>query len=178
MDILSADIRPDTRVLKQSVTAALARQKRCYQGTWLSALVLLQTNSTELPAALIEDADLGPVDKLILLVLMSRASRGDGVAVMPTHAELARSANVAARQTVSSSLAILRCRRWMTVCRTSWRKGGRRIGSAYALHVAPLPIVDTIYLDPRYRAFLEGLAGQRHTRIRKVANDALGQLPE
>ena len=172
------DIRPETRLLKGSVTAALARQRRRYQGTWPSALIVLQPNVTELPSALIEDAELEPVDKLILLVLISRACRGDGVAVLPTHAELAMSANVAARQSVSSSLSILRCRRWMTVCQTSWRKGGQRIGSAYALHVTPLPIADTIYLDPRYRAFLEELTGQRHARIRKVANDVLGQLSE
>ena len=172
----SVDIRPATRLLKRSVTRALARQRRRYQGTWPSALLLLQPNSCELPLALIEDSGLQPVDKLILLVLISRACRGDGIAVLPTHAELAKSVNVAARQSVSSSLSILRCRRWMTVCQTSWRRGGQRIGSAYALHATPLPIADTIYLDPRYRAFLQDLTGQRHNRIRKVANQVLGQL--
>lgn len=172
----SVDIRPATRLLKRSVTAALARQRRRYQGTWPSALLVLQPNSSELPLALIEDSELEPLDKLILLVLISRACRGDGIALLPTHAELAQSANVAARQSVSCSLSILRCRRWMTVCQTSWRKGGQRIGSAYALHVTPLPITDTIYLDPRYRAFLQELIDQRHGRIRKVANEVLGQL--
>ena len=178
MNTQNVDVRPETRALGQSVTAALARHRRRYQGTWLSALVLLQPNSTELPSALIEDTGLDPVDKLIWLVLMSRACNGDGVAVLPTQLELARCANVAARQTVASSLSILRCRRWMTVCRTSWRKGGQQIGSAYALHVTPLPIADTIHLDPHYRAFLEESTYRRHTRIRKAAKDVLAQLSE
>ena len=172
----SVDIRPATRLLKRSAITALARQRRRYQGTWPSALLLLQPNSSELPLALIEDSELEPVDKLILLVLIARACRGDGIAVLPTHAQLAQNANVAARQSVSSSLSILRCRRWMTVCQTSWRKGGQRIGSAYALHTRPLPIADTIYLDPRYCAFLQELTGQRHARVRKVAHEVLGQL--
>ena len=175
METRRTDIHPDTRVLNRFVTAALERQKRHYQGTWLSALILLPPNSMELPMALIEDIDLEPVDKLILLSLMSRARRGDGVAIMPTHAELARSVNVVARQTVACSLAILRCRRWMTVCRTSWRRA-RLTGSAYALHASPLPIEDTIYLDPRYRDFLAGLADQHRVRTRNIANDVLDQL--
>ena len=178
MTTQSVDVRPETRALGRSVTAALARHKRRYQGTWLSALVLLQPNSTELPSALIEDADLEPVDKLIWLVLMSRACNGDGVAVLPTHLELARCANVAARQTVASSLSILRCRRWMTVCRISWRRGGQQKGSAFALHVTPLPIADTIHLDPLYRAFLDESTGHSHVRVQKAAKDVLGQLSD
>ena len=178
MHSLSTDIRPETRLLQRSITAALARRKRRYQGTWLSALLMLQPNTMELPLALIEDADLEPVDKLIWLVLMSRACNGNGVAELPTHAEIARSANVAARQTVSNSMSILRCRRWMTVCRTSWRKGGRRQGSAYALHATPLPIADTIHLDPHYRAFVHELSAQGLARLRKAAQDVLEQLSE
>ena len=176
MNEQSGNIRVETRTLKRSITAALGRQRRSYKGTEPSALLLLQPNSDELPLALIEDGDLAPVDKVIWLVLMSRACNADGVTVLPTHLELARSTNVAARDTVARALAILRCRRWLSVCHTSWRKGGRQKGSAYALHAKPLPIVDTIYLDPHYRVFLEGLTGQRHTRVRKAACDALAQL--
>ena len=41
MTTQSVDVRPETRALGRSVTAALARHKRRYQGTWLRALVLL-----------------------------------------------------------------------------------------------------------------------------------------
>jgi len=172
------EVRPETRALKRSVSIALAGQKRHYHGTVPSALLLLESDSTELPSALIEDTILKPVDKVIWLLLMQRACRGGGVARLPTLAELARTANVAARLTVSSSLSILRCRRWLTVCNTSWRKGGQQKGSAYALHPIPLPVADTIFLDPRYPAVLEELTGQHQGRVRKVACDVLGQLSD
>ncbi len=170
------DIRPETRALARSVSAAMAQRKGGHHCTQSNALLLLEPNCAELPSALIEDTVLEPVDKVIWLVLMMRACRGGGVTILPTHMELARSANVAARQTVARALSILRCRRWLTVCHTSWRKGGRQKGSAYALHATPLPIADTIYLDPRYPAFLEELTGQHQGRVQKVACDMLGQL--
>jgi len=169
-------VRHATRALKRLVAAALARQKPSYHGTEPCALLLLDPNCSGLPSTLIEDSVLEPVDKLIWLVLMVRARRGEGVTLMPAHRDLARSANVTARQTVSRSLSILRCRRWLTVCHTSWRKGGQRRGSAYALHAAPLPIADTIYLDPRYVAFLEELTGQHQGRVKNAASAVFRQI--
>ena len=176
MNKQNVDIRPETRALKRAVSAALARQKRRYHGTQSSALLLLESRCAELPSALIEDTVLAPVDKVIWLLMMISACRGGGKTVLPTQLELARRANVTARQTVSRSLTILRCRRWLTVCNTSWRRGNRQKGSAYALHATPLPVTDTIYLDPHYPAFLEELSGQRNVRVQKVARDMLGQL--
>ncbi len=169
-------VRPATRVLKRLVAAALAQQKPRYHGTEPSALLLLEPNCSGLPAALIEDSVLEPVDKLIWLLLMVRARRGEGVTWMPAYGELAKSAHVAARQTASRSLSILRCRRWLTVCHTSWRKDGQRRGSAYALHATPLPVADTIYLDPRYMAALEELTGQQQGRVRNIASNVLAQI--
>ncbi len=169
-------VRPETRVLKRLIAAALARQKPSYHGTEPSALLLLEPNCNGLPAALIEDSVLEPVDKVIWLVLMVRACNDDGLTLLPAHRELARSANVASRQTASRSLSILRCMRWLTVCHTSWRKDGQRRGSAYALHALPLPVVDTIYLDPRYVVALEELTGQQQGRVRNIASNVLAQL--
>ena len=118
-------VRRETRDLKRLITAALTQHKPHYHGTEPRALLLLEPNCTGLPSALIEDSVLEPVDKLIWLVLMVRARRGEGVTLMPAYRELARSANVASRQTASRSLSILRCRRWLTVCHTSWRKDGQ-----------------------------------------------------
>ena len=169
-------VRPATRVLKRLIAAALSQQKPSYHGTEPSALLLLEPNCSGLPSALIEDTVLEPVDKVIWLVLMVRARRGDGVTLLPAHRELARSANVASRQTASRSLSILRCRRWLTVCHTSWRKDGQRRGSAYALHATPLPVADTIYLDPRYVVALEELTGQQQGRVRNIASNVLAQI--
>ena len=169
-------VRPATRALKRLVAAALAQQNPSYHGTEPCALLLLEPDCSGLPSALIEDTVLEPVDKVIWLVLMLRACNNDGVTLLPAHRELANSANVTARQTASRSLSILRCRRWLTVCHTSWRKGGQRRGSAYALHAAPLPVVDTIYLDPHYESFLEELSDQHHGRVQKAARAVYGQI--
>ena len=169
-------VRPATRVLKQLVAATLAQQNPSYHGTEPCALLVLEPDCSVLPSTLIEDSVLEPVDKVIWLVLMVRAFNNDGVTLLPAHQELAKSANVTARQTVSRSLSILRCRRWMTVCRTSWRKGGKRRGSAYALHASPLPVVDTIYLDPHYESFLEDLSDQHHGRVQKAARAEYQQI--
>lgn len=172
----SVYIRPETRALKRSVSAAVARRKRRYHGTQSIALLLLESNCLELPSMLIEDTVLEPVDKVIWLVMMISARRGGGNAALPTLVELASIANVAARDTVSRTLSILRCRRWLTVCHTSYRKGGRQKGSAYTLHGRPLPVADTLYLDPDYLEFLEKSTGHGHARVQKVACDVLGQL--
>ena len=169
-------IRPETRAMKRLIAAALAQHKPSYHGTEPRALLLLEPNCSGLPSTLIEDTVLESVDKVIWLVLMVRACRGAGVTLLPAHRELARSANVTARQTVSRSLSILRCRRWLTVCLTSWRKGGQRKASAYALHATPLPIADTIYLDPRYVAFLEELTGQHQGRVQNAASAVFAQI--
>jgi hypothetical protein len=138
-------------------------------------MLFLEPNCAGLPATLIEDSVLKPVDKLIWLVMMIAASRGGGQTFLPTLAELARIANVGARNTVSQSLSILRCRRWLTVCHRSWRKGDSQRGSAYALHTRPLTVADTIHLDPEYLAFLERSTGHSHTRVRRVAREVLVQ---
>ena len=169
-------VRSETRALKRLIAATLAQHKPRYHGTEPRALLLLEPNCSGLPAALIEDNVLEPVDKVIWLVLMSCACQDDGVTLLPSHRELARRANVTARQTVSRSLSILRCRRWLTVCLTSWRKGGQRKGSAYALHATPLRIADTIYLDPYYKSFLEDLSDQHSGRVQKVASVVFGQI--
>jgi hypothetical protein len=169
-------VRPDTRTLKRLVESALAQQRPSYHGTEPCALLVLEPNCIGLPSALILDSVLEPVDKLIWLALMVFACRGDGVTLVPAYRELAKSVNVASRQTASRSLSILRCRRWLTVCHTSWRKDGQRRGSAYALHATPLPIVDTIYLDPRYLVALEDLAGQQQGRVCNIAANVLAQI--
>jgi hypothetical protein len=139
-------------------------------------MLFLESNCTGLPATLIEDSVLKPVDKLIWLLMMMAASRGGGQTFLPTQPELAKLANVGVRHTVSRSLTILRCRRWLTVCYTSWRKGGSQEGSAYALHSRPLKVADTIFLDPNYPAFLEKTIDHGHTRVQLAACEALGQV--
>lgn len=170
-------IRSETRALKREVSASLARRKR-QRGRRLSALLMLEPNGTGLPAALIQDTVLAPVDKVIWMVLMIGALSGDGISVLPTKAALAKSANVAAKGTVLRALSVLRCRRWLTACHTSLHRRGRHKNSAYILHAIALPLQDTIYLDPHYPAFLEKSTSHSHAAVRKVARAALEEIQQ
>jgi len=173
-----ADIRPITRVLKQLSKAKLAKRRRRYAGTHYSVLLLLEPNCTELPAALLEDTVLQPIDKLVLLIVMKIARQSSSNSFLPTQVQLARMANVASPDTIWRALLILRCSRWLSACQKILCKGDSFEPIAYVVNAKPLPIADTMFLDPHYVEFLEKCTGHAHARVRKVADDALSQLPE
>lgn len=149
-----------------------------YEGTHHSALLLLEPNCTELPSALLEDALLQPIDKIVLLIVMTIVRRSNGNAFLPTQVQLAKMANVSSPDTVWRALLILRCSRWLTACQRMWCKGGAFEPSAYVANAKPLPVADTMFLDPNYVECLRKCTGHAHARVRKVAGDVLSQLPE
>ncbi len=169
-----ADIRLGTRTLKQLSKGRVKRRR----GTHLGAKLLLEPGCPELPSAVLEDTVLQPVDKIVLLIVMTIARQSPGDAFLPTQAELARMANVASPDTVWRALSILRCSRWLTACQKKWCQGGRFEPSAYVANAKPLPIADTLFLDPHYVEFLNKSAGHAHGRVRKVACEVLAQLSE
>ena len=173
-----ADVRPVTRALKQLSMARLRQGRRHYEGTHHCALLLLEPGCTEIPSAILEDTVLQPVDKIVLLLIMTLARQSDGDAFLPTQVELARMANVSSPDTIWRALLILRCSRWLSSCQKMWSKGGLIEPSAYVANAKPLPVADTLFLDPQYVAFLEKSAGHIHARVRKVASEFLSQLPE
>ena len=173
-----ADVRPVTRALKQLSMARLRQGKGHYEGTHHCALLLLEPGCTEMSPALLKDTVLQPVDKNILLLIMMIARESTGDTFLPTQAELARMANVASPDTIWRALLILRCSRWLTSCQKMWSKGGLIEPSAYVANAKPLPVADTLFLDPEYVVFLKKSAGHTHARVRKVASEFLSQLPE
>ena len=172
------DVRPVTRALKQLSMARLRQGKGHYEGTHHCALLLLEPGCTEMSPALLKDTVLQPVDKIILLLIMMIARESTGDTVLPSQAELARMANVASPDTIWRALLILRCSRWLTSCQKMWSKGGLIEPSAYVANAKPLPVADTLFLDPEYVVFLKKSAGHTHARVRKVASEFLSQLPE
>lgn len=178
MNEQSADVRPVTRALKQLSVARLREGRGHYEGTHHCALLLLEPGCAEMPSSILEDTVLQPVDKIVLLLIMMIARRSTGDAFLPTHAQLARMANVSSADTIWRALLILRCSRWLTSCQKMWCKGGLLEPSAYVANAKPLPVSDTLFLDPQYVAFLKKSAGHIHARVRKVAGDVLSQLPE
>ncbi len=141
------------------------------------ALLFRERHAAAFPDALIEDRVLAPIDKIVALVLLRRASPDTELAYLPTRRELAVRVNVAGCQTVARALSILRCQRWLTVCQCSWRADNRFWPAAYAIHMVPLGISNTLYLDPGYPDFVQQLARNRDARVRRVARKTLQQLP-
>ena len=48
----------------------------------------------------------------------------------------------------------------------------------YALHDAPLPVPDALYLDAGYLSFLQYAQAHPHARVRKVVREILASLEE
>ena len=178
MNEQTSDIRPALHVLKESSWATLTNGKTRYNGTTHRVLLLPETDCTETPSALLEDAVLKPVDKIIWLLLMMIVRQSSGDAYLPTLADMGRMANVTAPDTVWRALSILRCTRWLTACQRMLYKGGQFKPSAYVLSARPLPISDALFLDTEYRVFLEKTVDHSHARVRKIACEALSQLPK
>jgi len=173
-----ADIRPVSRVMKQLSAAKLKEGRRHFEGTHHSALLLLEPNCTELPSAVLEDTLLQPIDKVVLLIAMKIVRRSSGNAFLPTQLQLAKMANVSSPDTIWRALLILRCSRWLTACQRMWCKGGVFEPCAYVANAKPLPVADTMFLDPNYVECLRKCIDHAHARVRKVAGGILSQLPE
>ena len=178
MNEQTSDIRPALLALKESSWATLATGKTRYNGTTHRVLLLPESDCTETPSALLEDAVLKPVDKIIWLLLMMIVRQSSGDAYLPTLADMGRMANVTAPDTVWRALSILRCTRWLTACQRMLYKGSQFKPSAYVLSARPLPISDALFLDTEYRVFLEKTVDHSHARVRKIACEALSQLPK
>ena len=173
-----ANIRPVTRALKQISIARLRGGKGHYEGTHHCALLMLAPDCVEMPPALLNDTVLQPVDKIVLLLIMMITRQSTGDAFLPTQAQLARMANVSSADTIWRALLILRCSRWLTSCQKMWCKGGLLEPSAYVANAKPLPVADTLFLDPEYVPFLKKTVGHTHARVRKIASKFLSQLSE
>jgi len=172
------DIRPATRALKQISMARLRGGKGHYEGTHHCALLMLDPDCVEMRSALLKDTVLQPVDKIVLLLIMMITCQSTGDAFLPTQAQLARMANVASADTIWRALLILRCSRWLTSCQKMWTKRGLIEPSAYVANAKPLPIADTLFLDPQYVQFLKKSVGHVHARVRNIASEFLSQVPE
>jgi hypothetical protein len=96
---------------------------------------------------------------------------------VPPQAELARMANVSSTDTVWRALSILRCTRWLVASQKKCCRGNRHEPCVYVVNATPLPIADTLFLDPDYLALLEKCTKHIHARVRSVAGVVLSQLP-
>lgn len=173
----SVGLKTETQDLKQLVRLALRRRKRS-AGAAANPLLFLAPEASILPVAVIEDTALSPVDKVIWMALRIRHDQSPGERTLPSNRELARTTRIATRETISTALSMLRCRRYLSVCASAWHSGGRKVGMAYALHATRLPVADTIFLDPGYASYLEDLATHSVQRVRDAARHELSKLQD
>ncbi len=89
---------------------------------------------------------------------------------------IGRLANVGSEATVSRALTILRVTRWLTHCGRVRDRQGRFRGNVYVLHDEPLPLADTLYLDPVYMSAIHQASSHRHARVALIAGGILRSL--
>ena len=139
------------------------------------ALLFIGNWNDALPRLLIYDPILEPVDKIVWAVIRTRADPNRGTS-FPSYAMIGRLANVGSEATVSRALSILRVTRWLTHCGRVRDRHGRFRGNVYVLHDEPLPLADTLYLDPVYMAAIHQASDNRHARVALVAAGVLRSL--
>jgi hypothetical protein len=171
---VSVNVRPETLALQERIAAAVRTAEHCAPRGLTSVLLLACSDSTT--DAIIQDPMLTPVEKIVWLAMELVARVQGAASVLPSQVELARIANVSDPDTVGRALLNLRCARWLTACHASWCQNGRQRHEAFVLHASPLPIPDTLYLDPHYPVVLEHAVGQRYGRVQTVARRAMRQL--
>ena len=108
MDDRPAGIRPDTYALEAWAKAVV--EKPTQGATQTQADTVLFLGPPIVPACVIEDPVLAPVDKLIWMVLMLHTKAGDGRAGVPNQAVLCKAANIGSTSTIARAKAILRSR--------------------------------------------------------------------
>lgn len=171
-----ADVRPETRELDALIRRTVGEVLRSANGRPADAMLFLGNRHDAFPTRLVQDPVLEPVDKVVWMVVCQHG-RVSGVA-FPRYDDIACRANIASTSTVSRAIAILRATRWLSLCVQVRDGGGRFRGNVYTLHDEPLPLADTLHLDPDYMDFVKSARRHHHARVRKVAEGVLESLDE
>jgi hypothetical protein len=161
-------LRPETLALDALMEATVTRVHG--EPVAHDAMLFVSNRHESIPDSVIQDPTLEPVDKLVWMVV-KRHARGAGSSSFPSYSEICRKANIASKTTVVRCVAILRIARWLTLCARLREPCGRFRRNIYALHDEPLPLTDTLHLDPLYLQFLDASLTHPHARVRFVAQD-------
>ena len=169
---------PETVALDALIKATVAGLKGEGNHASPDAMLFMGNWHQAVPAMVIQDPILEPVDKVVWMVIMSHARETGGRTAFPDYDTIANQTNVSSTSTVSRAIAILRLTRWLTLCAQSRQKSGRFTGNIYVLHDEPLPLVDALHLDDAYMAFVEQSERHHHGRVRLVAQAVSESLEE
>ncbi len=173
-----AIVRPETVALDALIKATLAGFKEEGAASSPDAMLFMGNWHQAIPAMVIQDPILEPVDKVVWMVIMSHARETGGRTAFPDYDAIASQTNVSSTSTVSRAIAILRLTRWLTLCAKLRQKSGRFTGNIYVLHDEPLPLVDALHLDDAYMAFVTQSQQHHHGRVRLVAQAISESLDE
>jgi len=170
--------RPETIALDALIKATVAGLASGGDRSSPDAMLFMGNWHQAIPAVVIQDPILEPVDKVVWMVIMSHARATGGRTAFPDYDTIATQTNVASTSTIARAIAILRLTRWLTLCARYRHKSGRFTGNIYVLHDEPLPLVDALHLDEAYMAFLQQSEQHHHGRVRLVAQAVLESLDE
>lgn len=169
-------LQPETVALDALIKATVAKVRAQSDPSLPDAMLFMGNWHQAVPAMVIQDPVLEPVDKLVWMVIMLHARETGGRTAFPDYDTIAAKTNVSSTSTVSRAIAILRLTRWLTLCARVRQKSGRFTGNVYSLHDEPLPLVDALYLDESYMAFVTQSQEHHHARVRRVAQAVLESL--
>jgi hypothetical protein len=167
--------RPEIRALDAWIQAIMALQGLESDGAVGGSLLILAPRLQSIPARVIHEATLSPVDRLAWMVIFQAATEGGGIAAFPSYRALTTNANLGSSATVSRALAALRILRWMTVSRRKAPEEGAGGLTVHTLHGHALPVADTLLLDPGYLAYLKDARTHHHARVRALAETEWSQ---
>lgn len=162
----SDNITPKTRALAAYIEEAVKHlSTRPDAGDAPDGLLFLGNRQDAIPRLLIFDPILDAAAVRICMILHT-LSQGTAASSFPTYDQLARHANLT-RPTVARVMIMLRATRWLTMLGRKIRNSRGQIkGNLYALHDDPLPLADTLHLDPSYIDFLHALQAHPHNHAR------------
>lgn len=169
-------LRPETVALDALIKATIAKVRAQHDPSLADTMLFMGNWHQAVPAMVIQDPVLEPVDKLVWMVIMLHARETGGRTAFPDYDTIATKTNVSSTSTVSRAIVILRLTRWLTLCARVRQKSGRFTGNVYILHDEPLPLVDALYLDEAYMAFVTQSQEHHHARVRYVAQAVLSSL--
>jgi hypothetical protein len=172
------DLRPETVALHALIKATVQRVKDRPDAASPDAMLFMGNWHQAIPALVIQDPVLEPVDKLVWMVIMLHARETGGRTAFPSYETIASKSNVSSTSTISRAISILRLTRWLTLCAKVRQKSGRFTGNVYVLHDEPLPLVDALYLDQAYMTYVQQSQEHHHARVRRIAQAVLDTLDQ
>ena len=170
--------RPETLALNAFIHAVLRHSGIERRSSAAGNTLFLAIGLQAIPATLVYDALLDPVDKIVWQVIFQAGVEDGGCGAFPSYKSINAAANLGSSATVSRALAMLRLTRWMT-CVTHDQLPQHAVSrSVQVLHRAPLPMADTFFLDPGYVDYVAKSRTHHHAKVRTLAatvHDALNR---